>query len=110
MDNLTSATDGYQQRFFPREEQVAMGLSKQVNVPNSPALTEPVIHSESSGAGQVDLKSVTVVTRENSQMAVAARTKVTILEVTNVATKALIVGAEKRSSVLDHFLNLIRTN
>lgn len=48
----------------------------------------------------MDLKSVTVVTRENSQMAVTARTKVTILEVTNMATKALIVGAEKRSSVL----------
>lgn len=76
------------------------GLKQQVNVPKSPALTEPVIHSGSSGREQLDLKSVTVVLGENSQMAITARTSVTIQEVTNMAITGLTAEVEERSSAL----------
>lgn len=65
-----------------------------------------IIHSGSLGTGQKDLKSVIVVIRQNSQVAVMARAEVTVREITSMATKALIVTVEERSSVLVHFFKL----
>lgn len=84
-------------------------LKQQINVSKTAAPEKLVIHSGSLGTGQIDLKSAIVVIRQNSQMAVMARTKVTIQEVTSTATKVLIVIDEERSSVLVHFLNSVRT-